>query len=216
MNSDKINTILKVHPEMTIREIQKIPEILEDPVLVLKSRNVGGARSQYRNSRMTVFGSVKAQDGRTVMCVMDLRPTENGFLMADMQKVNSAYTKDTNQLDLYLQVKCCMQTKKEPFRFFAAWASKCPCPFCRVALLAVYPILVQMSIYPVCQLLLSWRSGKHPPMKWGRDRIGAIGQAAIPSRRRSWIRRRRNAGQVRRSRIMQQIKIKHIQKSSPK
>ena len=98
MNSDKINTILETHPEMTIREIQRIPEILEDPILVLKSRNVHGARSQYGNSRLTLFGSVKALDGRPVMCVMDLRPTENGFLLDDMQKVNSAYTKDTNPI----------------------------------------------------------------------------------------------------------------------
>ncbi len=60
MNGDKISTILKQHPEMTIREIQRIPDILEDPVLVLKSRNVGGSA---RNSRMVMFGSVKAQDG---------------------------------------------------------------------------------------------------------------------------------------------------------
>ena len=93
MNGDKISTILKQHPEMTIREIQRIPDILEDPVLVLKSRNVGGSA---RNSRMVMFGSVKAQDGRPVMCVLDLRPMERGFLLDDMQKVTSAYTKDTN------------------------------------------------------------------------------------------------------------------------
>ena len=96
INGDKVSTILQQHPEMTIREIQRIPEILENPVFVLKSRNVHSARSQYGNSRLTLFGSVKARDGRPVMCVMDLRPTENGFLLDDMQKVNSAYTKDTN------------------------------------------------------------------------------------------------------------------------
>ena len=39
MNGEKISTILKEHPEMTIREIQRIPEILDDPVLILKSKN---------------------------------------------------------------------------------------------------------------------------------------------------------------------------------
>lgn len=96
MNGDKINTILEKHPEMTIQEIQRIPEILEDPVLVLKSRNP--AKSQYGNSRLVMFGSVKAQDGLPVMCVLDLRPTQNGFLLDDMQKVTSAYTKDTNPI----------------------------------------------------------------------------------------------------------------------
>lgn len=92
MNGEKISTILKEHPEMTIREIQRIPEILDAPVLILKSKN--NARSQYGNSRLVMFGAIKAQDGRNIMCVLDLRPTENGLLIDDMQKVSSAYSKD--------------------------------------------------------------------------------------------------------------------------
>lgn len=92
MNGEKISTILKEHPEMTIREIQRIPEILDDPVLILKSKN--NARSQYGNSRLVMFGAIKAQDGRNIMCVLDLRPTESGLLIDDMQKVSSAYSKD--------------------------------------------------------------------------------------------------------------------------
>lgn len=92
MNGEKISTILKEHSEMTIREIQRITEILDDPVLILKSKN--NARSQYGNSRLVMFGAIKAQDGRSIMCVLDLRPTENGLLIDDMQKVSSAYSKD--------------------------------------------------------------------------------------------------------------------------
>ena len=92
MNGEKISTILKEHSEMTIREIQRIPEILDDPVLILKSKN--NARSQYGNSRLVMFGAIKAQDGRNIMCVLDLRSTENGLLIDDMQKVSSAYSKD--------------------------------------------------------------------------------------------------------------------------
>ena len=99
MNSEKISTILKEHHEMTIREIQRIPEILDDPVLILKSRNSANVRE---NSRLVIFGTVKASDGRPVMCVMDLRPTENGLLLDDMQKVASAYTKD-NHPDRFVQ-----------------------------------------------------------------------------------------------------------------
>ena len=99
MNGEKISTILKEHPEMTIREIQRIPEILDDPVLILKSRNSANVRE---NSRLVIFGTVKASDGKPVMCVMDLRPTENGLLLDDMQKVASAYTKD-NHPDRFVQ-----------------------------------------------------------------------------------------------------------------
>ena len=93
MNSDKINRILHDHPEMTLNEIKRIPEVLDDPVMVLTSQNKG--RSQ-QNTRLVMFGSVKAKDGKPVMCVLDLRPVEDHIVINDMQKLTSAYTKDTN------------------------------------------------------------------------------------------------------------------------
>lgn len=89
MNGDKISTILKEHPEMTIREIQKIPELLDDPILILKSKGSGNGG----NSRLVLFGSINTQGGQPVLAVLDLRPRENGFVLDDMQKVNSAYAK---------------------------------------------------------------------------------------------------------------------------
>lgn len=89
MNGDKISTILKEHPEMTIREIQKIPELLDDPILILKSKGSGNGG----NSRLVLFGSIDTQGGQPVLAVLDLRPRENGFVLDDMQKVNSAYAK---------------------------------------------------------------------------------------------------------------------------
>ena len=100
MNGEKIRTILAEHPEMTLREIERIPEILDDPVMILKSRNVG--RGNQQNSRLVIFGSLKAQNGKPVLSVLDLRPNENGFVLSDMQKVTSAYTKDKNPMQ-YVQ-----------------------------------------------------------------------------------------------------------------
>lgn len=97
MNGDKISKILHDHPEMTLREVQRIPEILEDPVLILKSKNVG--RGSRQNTRLVIFGSLKAQNGSPVLAVLDLRPRERGFVLNDMQKVTSAYTKDKNPLE---------------------------------------------------------------------------------------------------------------------
>ena len=93
MNSSKINTILKEHPEMTLEEIKRIPEILDDPVMVLTSQNKGRTK---QNTRLVMFGSVKAQDGRPILCVLDLMPVEKGIVINDMQKLTSAYTKDNN------------------------------------------------------------------------------------------------------------------------
>ena len=93
MQGDKIQTILQEHPEMTMEEIKKIPQILEDPVLILKSRNVG--RENRANTRLVIFGSVKTKDGKPVLAVLDLRPVEKNLVIDDMQKVTSAYTKDS-------------------------------------------------------------------------------------------------------------------------
>ena len=94
MNGDKINTILEEHPEMTLSEIKQIPQILNDPTLILKSRNVGRRGSQ--NTRMVLFGTAKAQNNLPIMVIFDVRPTEGHFVVTDMQKVTSAYTKTTD------------------------------------------------------------------------------------------------------------------------
>lgn len=90
MNGDKIKTILKEHPEITLREIERVPEILEDPVLILKSK---GENRNGQNTRLVILGSIKAENGKPILTALDLRPNENGFILDDMQKVNSAYTK---------------------------------------------------------------------------------------------------------------------------
>lgn len=92
IRSEKINIILEQHREMTLNEIKRIPEILDDPVLVIKSRNTG--RSGKKNSRLVLFGTVRAVNGQPVLAVLDLQPLENGLLINDMQKVNSVYTRD--------------------------------------------------------------------------------------------------------------------------
>ena len=93
MRGSKINLILKQHPEMTLEEIKRIPEIVDDPVMVLTSQNKAGAE---QNTRLVMFGELKAQDGRPVLCVLDLMPVEKGIAINDMQKLTSAYTKDND------------------------------------------------------------------------------------------------------------------------
>ena len=47
LRSEKVNAILRDHPEMTLTEIKRVPEILDDPVLVLKSLGAGGKNRKY-------------------------------------------------------------------------------------------------------------------------------------------------------------------------
>jgi len=91
MEGDKISAIMEDHPEMTLTEIQRIPELLDDPVLVMKSQ--GGSRTG-QNTRLVIFGSVKAKNGQPILSVLDLRPVEGRLVVNDMQKVNSSYTRD--------------------------------------------------------------------------------------------------------------------------
>lgn len=85
MEGDKIKTILREHPEMTLAEIKKVPQILEDPAMVLKSKT--------KQRSIVVLGTYKAQNGKPILAAMDLRPKGDGFAITDMQKVTSAYTK---------------------------------------------------------------------------------------------------------------------------
>lgn len=93
MEGDKISTILQDHPEMTLAEIKKIPQILEDPALVLKSKTRGGTS----NTRLVLLDTAKAKNGRNIVAVLDLRPVEKGFAIDDIQKVSSAYTKTATE-----------------------------------------------------------------------------------------------------------------------
>lgn len=93
---DKINKILEKHPEITLDEIRKIPQILNNPVLILKS---SGKKTAGQNTRLVIFGSVKAKNGQPVLSVLDLRPVEDKLVIDDMQKVTSVYTKDNNPVE---------------------------------------------------------------------------------------------------------------------
>ena len=114
MHGEKVNTILNDHPEMSIDIIKRVPQILENPVLILKSRNVG--RGSKNNTRMVIFGSVKAENGLPVMAVLDLRPVEGDLVIDDMQKVTSAYTKTTSPIDFVRNSEVLFANKKRTTR----------------------------------------------------------------------------------------------------
>ena len=88
LRSEKVNDIMEKHPEMTLSEIKRIPEVLDDPAIIAKS---SGQSRGGQNIRLTMFGELFTQNGEPVMAILDLRPVENGVVINDMQKVNSAY-----------------------------------------------------------------------------------------------------------------------------
>lgn len=81
-DKSKIKDILNKHDEMTIDEIKEVPNIIENPIIVMQSKT--------RLNSITLFGEVYA-DGMPVMAAMQLSPTGKSGRVLDMSKISSAY-----------------------------------------------------------------------------------------------------------------------------
>ena len=87
-DSSKIVKIKAKHPEMTDNIIKQVPNILEDPIIVM--------RSKTNSDRMTMFGEVYTTEGKPILAVLELHPTK-GTVELDKIKIASAYGKDNAQ-----------------------------------------------------------------------------------------------------------------------
>lgn len=87
-HSRKIAQILQKHPAMTRDVIKQVPQILENPVLILESKS--------SDSRLVMFGTVSDADGNPVTAILELQPTTKGGQLMDMNVIASAYGKDSN------------------------------------------------------------------------------------------------------------------------
>lgn len=83
MDKSKILNILNKHNEMNDNLIKQIPDILENPTLILKSQTIKG--------RITVFSEINATDGKPILVAMELNPAENRNNVEKIYKVASAY-----------------------------------------------------------------------------------------------------------------------------
>lgn len=88
MRSQKMNTIMKQHPEITVDIFKKIPDILEKPFLIMKSRTV--------ENSIVAYGDAVGENGIPVMVSVLLGPTESGNQLIDVNIVTSAYSR-TNE-----------------------------------------------------------------------------------------------------------------------
>ena len=87
-HSAKISKILKKHKSMTKETIKQIPQILENPIVVLKSQN--------SDSRLAIFGEIRDQSGNPVTAILELMPTNRGGELLNLNIIASAYGKDSN------------------------------------------------------------------------------------------------------------------------
>lgn len=86
----KIGTILEEHPAIDINVIKQVPEILESPTLVMKSRTVADS--------IVIFGNVNATNGEKVMAALELTPIPAGGAEAEFSLISSAYNRSETSI----------------------------------------------------------------------------------------------------------------------
>lgn len=91
----KIGYIMDEHPEMTQNIILQVPNMLENPVAVMKSRT--------RADSIVLFGDVVADNGSTVMAALELTPKAGGGMEAQFSLVTSAYGRSTGSVGNLVQ-----------------------------------------------------------------------------------------------------------------
>lgn len=89
MDSSKIIKIRSKHKGMTDAVIKKIPRVINEPMLILESKNTP--------SRVVMLGELVDEDGKTVLVVLELNPTNRKGIALDEIKIASAYGKDNLQ-----------------------------------------------------------------------------------------------------------------------
>ncbi len=87
-DSSKIIKIKSTHSEMTDDIIKQVPNILENPIIVMESKN--------NMSRLTMFGEVYS-DNKPILAVLEIEPYGKKGLKLDEIKLASAYGKDNAQ-----------------------------------------------------------------------------------------------------------------------
>ena len=96
-DKNKIITIKKEHPAMTDDVIKQVPDILENPILIMQSKQI--------DSRIVLFGEVFDANDVPVLAVLELNPKVNYKYDLDVLKIASAYGKDTNPQKLINESK---------------------------------------------------------------------------------------------------------------
>ena len=79
----KIGYIMDEHPEIEPNIIKSVPDMIENPVIIMKS--------QTREDSIVLFGEVKTADGRPVMASLELTPKAAGNMEAEFTLLTSAY-----------------------------------------------------------------------------------------------------------------------------
>lgn len=85
-DTKKIRKIKNDHQEMTDAIIKQVPNVLEEPIIVMESKGI--------SSRLTIYGDLYGANNLPVLAVLELEPNEiDGSYSLDTIKLVNAYTK---------------------------------------------------------------------------------------------------------------------------
>lgn len=91
-DSSKIIKIKNKHAGMTDEVIKQVPQILENPILIMQSIQKG--------SRVTIFGEIFDVNNNPILAVLELEPTDRKGLVLDEIKLATAYGRLGNSQNL--------------------------------------------------------------------------------------------------------------------
>ena len=88
-DSSKILNTFNVHPEIDINVIKQIPNLLENPIVVLQSK-------QFK-SRIVLYGELYGLNNKPVSVILELSPTTRKGIKLEDIVIASAYTRSNTQ-----------------------------------------------------------------------------------------------------------------------
>ena len=88
-SAKKVSTVMREHPEMTAVIVRQVPNIIENPIIVMQSQTVVNS--------ITMFGEVSDIDGNPVLVAINLTPSNKKNNEQDFYIVASAYGKNSAQ-----------------------------------------------------------------------------------------------------------------------
>ena len=103
---EDINHLKRQHPNMTDHEILQIPDVIGNPIVVMRSRTVPG-------SRYTMFGTVYDQAGVPVLAIIDVEPDAAKGYNPNSIRIVNAYGKDTYPQEFIDKSKIVYLTKDQ-------------------------------------------------------------------------------------------------------
>ncbi len=94
----KINASLKKHTELNDEIMKQVPDILENPVIIMESHSLDARIEHPDSNRIVMLGEVYGTDGVPIMAVLELEPKNKKGMLLQQIKLVSTYSKTSENI----------------------------------------------------------------------------------------------------------------------